>query len=328
VRQRLVQALHPAPGRDLWRERAGLSPMQWRLVSDQVERLVAEREGAYDVLLQFYCVFAPGRLDVSRRFGLYLDCTMALTRRLYWRSAPISPYAERRWIALEREVYRKAEHLFPMSDWVRRSLIDDYGVDDARITVVGAGTNLVGAALPEARAEQPVALFVGLDWRRKGGPQLLEAWKAVRRAIPDAELWIVGTRKAYGEEGEHGVRWFGRIADKARLTEIYAAATVFALPSLFDPFPHVLREALGQGVPCVAARVGAVEEIVRDGEDSILVEPDDVPALAAGLTALLGDRDRAAAMGRAGHERMLGAVTWEHVAERMTPGLVAAGRGS
>jgi glycosyltransferase involved in cell wall biosynthesis len=215
-----------------------------------------------------------------------------------------------------------------MSDWVRWSLIDDYGVDDARITVVGAGTNLVGAALPEARAEQPVALFVGLDWRRKGGPQLLEAWKAVRRAIPDAELWIVGTRKAYGEEGEHGVRWFGRIADKARLTEIYAAATVFALPSLFDPFPHVLREALGQGVPCVAARVGAVEEIVRDGEDSILVEPDDVPALAAGLTALLGDRDRAAAMGRAGHERMLGAVTWEHVAERMTPGLVAAGRGS
>jgi len=323
LRTRMIQALHPAPGRDRWRERAGLSPMAWRARTAETERLVAAREGAFDVLLQFYCVFAPGRLEARRPYALYLDSTLALTRRHYRRSAPLTPWAASRWIDLERAVYGGAHRLFPMSDWVRRSLIADYRVDDERIVVVGAGSNLVPSSLPERPDGPPVALFVAFEWVRKGGPELLEAWKAVRARIPDAELWIVGTRDTHSPEGEDGIRWFGRIADKARLAEIYSSATAFALPSRFDPFPHVLREALGHGVPCVATRVGAVDEIVRDGEDSVLIEPGDPAALAEGLIALLGDRDRAAAMGRAGRARMLDAVTWDHVAAKMAPGLAA-----
>ncbi len=326
-RQRVIQALHPAPGRDLWRERAGLSPMYWRAVTAQNERLLREREGTFDVALQFYCVWAPGRTDAGRTYAMYLDATLALTRRHYPRSAPLGPVAVRRWLALEREAYGRAARIFPMSDWVRRSLIDDYGVDPARIVVAGAGTNIVAGSLEGRSWDRRVALFVGLDWKRKGGEQLLEAWPRVRRAVPDAELWVVGTRTDPAPDTP-GIRWFGRVDNRAKLAELYSQASVFALPSLFDPFPHVLREALGQGLPCVTARTGAIDEIVRDGEDALIVEPGDAGALGDALVALLGDPGRAEAMGRAGFERISGEVTWDDVAGRMAPHLAEISRAA
>lgn len=323
ARQRLIQALHPAPGRALWRERAGLSPMWWRSASRLAERELRARDGTYDAVLQFYCVFSPGDLAARRTYGMYLDATLALTRRDHPPAAPLGPVALRRWIAYERDVYRAAARLFPMSRWVGRSLVEDYGVDPGRIIVAGAGANNVAGDLVGRTWDRRVALFVGLDWRRKGGDVLLRAWPVVRAAVPGAELWVVGTRGTE-DPGAEGVRWLGRIADRARLTELYREASVFVLPSRYDPFPHVLREALGEGLPCVATRVGAVDEIVRDGDDAVVVEPEDADALAAALTALLSDPGRAEAMGRAGHRRMAAEVTWDAVADRIAPELVAA----
>ncbi|GAC1532933.1 MAG: hypothetical protein NVS2B16_38080 [Chloroflexota bacterium] len=52
--------------------------------------------------------------------------------------------------------------------------------------------------------------------------------------MPDAELWIVGTRRPYSPEGENGVRWFGRVPGR-RVAELYLESSTFVLPSLFDP---------------------------------------------------------------------------------------------
>jgi glycosyltransferase involved in cell wall biosynthesis len=92
--------------------------------------------------------------------------------------------------------------------------------------------------------------------------------------------------------------------------------------------PHVVREALVHGLPCVTTTVGGIPEIVGDGVDSLLVEPGDGAALAAALTRLLSDPGLAASMGAAGRARLLRELTWERVTERMAPHLLsAAGRG-
>ncbi|MBV8987163.1 MAG: glycosyltransferase family 4 protein [Solirubrobacterales bacterium] len=325
VQKRLIQLRCIAPGRDRWRRRAGLSPATFKALTKLTERELRAREGAFDVILQLYCVFAAGRVDIGRRYALYLDATAALTRRDFPEGAPIGRRPHRRWFAMEQAAYHRAGRLFPTSEWVRQSLIEDYRVDPARLVVAGAGSNVVAEPIIDRRWDQRVALFVGLDWKRKGGPVLLRAWRQVRDVLPDAELWIAGTRSAYGKDGEGGVRWFGRV-DQGRLAALYREASVFVLPSLFDPFPHVLREAMSHGLPCISTPTGGTAEIIKDGHDGILVPAGDADTLARELVALLGKPRRAESMGRAGHARMNEDVTWQSVADLMVPHLEAIAR--
>jgi glycosyltransferase involved in cell wall biosynthesis len=73
----------------------------------------------------------------------------------------------------------------------------------------------------------------------------------------------------------------------------YKMADVMALPSYTEGSPNVLLEAMAAGVPIVATAVGGVPEIVTDGESALLTPAGDAPGLAAGISALLDDRELA-----------------------------------
>src|SRR6202020_2314253 len=117
----------------------------------------------------------------------------ALTRRDGRPAASHGAGALKHWLSLEGDVYRRAHHIFTMSEWARASVINDYGVAPDKVTVTGAGANLVPAEDALRAHDEPIALFVGREFGRKGGPELLSAWPAVARAVPGAQLWIVGT---------------------------------------------------------------------------------------------------------------------------------------
>lgn len=93
--------------------------------------------------------------------------------------------------------------------------------------------------------------------------------------------------------------------DRARLDRAYREAAVFALPSSKEGFGIVYLEAWANGLPVVGSCFGAAGEVIADGVDGFTVEPADVPALAAALDALIRDPARAAAMGRAGHAKVV-----------------------
>jgi starch synthase len=312
-------ATHFLPSRDLWRRRAGLNPARFRRRSAVAARFAQSREGRFDVILQMYCLFAPGP---RYPYVAYLDSNMAILARHYPPGAPLTPWERRRWIELERTAYRQAAFLFPMSEFVRRSLIDDYGCDPERVVTVGAGTNLQAPSIEHKSYERPIALFVGLDFGRKGGRVLMRAWEQARARLPDAELWVVGTRGPQGPE-RPDLRWFGRLGREA-LAELYARATVFVLPTLFDPFPHVLREAMAYGLPCIVTDHGAIPEIVERDRFGLLVPPGDEEALTEALVALLGDSGRRERMGRDAYAHAIDNVGWDAVGERMAPHLASA----
>lgn len=320
--ERLTQLLYLTPGRDRWRQRAGLAPMALRARTRVAERELQRRAGSFDVVLEIYCIFPPGRLESDLRFAMFLDSTLAANRRHFPEGVPMSRRAERVWLEMERRAYGRARRLFPQSGWVRDSLVEDYGVDPRKIAIVGAGSNSVAGALGERRWDRRIALFVAMEWERKGGPALLSAWRQVRRELPDAQLWLVGPRRAPAPDGADGVRWFGRLGPE-RLAELYTEASAFVLPSQFDPFPHVLREAMGRGLPVISTPTGGTAEIFRDGRDGLLVPVDDHDAIARALIELLGDPARAEAMGRSAHAHVREEATWERVAERMVPHLEA-----
>ncbi len=322
---RLLQLAYVRRGRSRWRQRSGLSTPAFHARTLSAERILSSREREFDVVFQVGCTFAPGRRQRRTPYTLYLDCTQLQTHRHWPPAVPHGASAIRHWVSLEREVYRRAHHVFTMSEWARASVIGDYGIEPGKVTTTGAGANLIPADDALSAHDAPIALFVGREWGRKGGPALVLAWSAVTREVPGAQLWIVGT--ADSPRTSEGVTWHGRI-DADALRGLYRRAPVFVLPTHYDTSPHVLREALGSGLPCVSTAVGGIPEIVRDGVDSVLVAPGDVTGLAGALTRLLGDGQLAASMGTAGRARVLRELTWERVTERMAPHLLAAaGRG-
>jgi phosphatidylinositol alpha-1,6-mannosyltransferase len=152
---------------------------------------------------------------------------------------------------------------------------------------------------PQAVPRDPVTIVIGRMWSEepgKGHDALIEAWPAVRRTLPDAQLWIVGSGddearlrgKAEALVRQGAVRFLGRISEE-ELESCYRRAAVLAMPSRQEGFGLVYAEAMWHGVPCIASTADAGGMVVRHEETGLLVPYGDVPALVAALERLLGD---------------------------------------
>jgi alpha-maltose-1-phosphate synthase len=109
---------------------------------------------------------------------------------------------------------------------------------------------------------------------------------------------------------------------REQLVPLITAATVFVVPSVYEPLGIVNLEAAACGTAVVASAVGGIPEVVDDGRTGLLVpyDPDDVQSFEAGLAAriaeLAADPERAAAMGAAGRERVLSEFGWPAIAQQ------------
>ncbi len=167
----------------------------------------------------------------------------SLTARYFPAWSPLSRRDRAKRIQLEQPTCRAARYVFAKTDFLRDALIEDYGCEPDRVVRVGSGSNIMVRSLDGKRYDGQAALFVGIDFERKGGPVLLRAWSAVRERLPDAELWVVGPKRRPAAAEQPGVRWHGFVSDRDELADLYARATLFVLPSLFEPWGGVLMEA-------------------------------------------------------------------------------------
>lgn len=312
----LVAALTFRPDRRLWAERFFKSNLAVTLRSRRAGRALAEVEAPYDVLLQTHALFE----SADDRTVLYVDCTHRQSMAQWPDWNPLSGRALARWLGRERRQYQAAAHVFAFSEETRASLVEAYGVAPERVSVVGAGVNF--ERFPDARERHdgpPTLLFVGNDFVRKGGPELLEAFALLRRRVPDARLRIVGA--PYPMAAQDGVEQLGRITDRALMSRLYAEADVFCLPAHFDPFPNVLLEAMAHGLPCVVTPTCGVPEMVVDGVTAVTVPdgPRLAHDLAGALERLIQDPETRARMGRHGRRRVQEQFLWSHVIDRMSP---------
>ena len=307
------------PDRSAWAERFYKSGLAFRVRTRNALRQLAEVRAPYDAVVQVHALFdVPGAPSM-----LYIDCTHRQSAEQWPDWNPMTGAQLDQWYRREREAYHRATHLFSFSEETRDSLIHHYGVPAERVTVTGAGTNV--EALPEIAPgpREPVILFVGNDWVRKGGRVLLQAFAQVRARVPGAQLVLVGTPPPETID-QPGVQVLGRVHDRAEIARLYSRAAVFAMPSFFDPFPLVVIEAMGFGVPVVASRSCGIPEIVVDGGTGLLVDAGSVDELADELTTLLRDPDRARAMGLAGRARVEQHFGWDDVVDRMDAALQAS----
>jgi glycosyltransferase involved in cell wall biosynthesis len=220
--------------------------------------------------------------------------------------------------AVNARTYRVAGRLIGFSRWVGDSLERDYRLPAEQVEVIPPGVDLEiwrPAATP--RDVTPAAsntirmLFVGGQFRRKGGPMLLRALLALRDQVPQVN-WELDI--ATGDEIDDlppGVRVHrGLAAQSKQLVELFQNADVFVLPTLGDTFGLVLVEAMACGVPVVTTRVGALPEVVGEADSldaaGLLVPPGDEAALTVALRELGSNdelRQRLATSARARAQR-------------------------
>lgn len=326
-----------SPDRETWRQRfhanaTAASPLvrraHTRMVRRQVAACAAREQRAIVQIGHWYDLSGCAPVVAS-----YSDGSIAVQLRRDDLRLDPSSAAARRALAWEAAAARRMDAVLAMSDWLAASLADDYGVDPARIHVVGQGPNVaLPARLPDRHAPARRVLFVGKAFARKGGHDLLAAWPQVRATLPDAELVLVGPLPGdLPATLPDGVRNEGRIDRSApggeeRLTALFAEATALVLPSRFEPFGTALLEGMGWGLACVGTRGCAMPEVIDEGVTGRLAAPGDPASLAAALTDVLADPRRAVTMGAAGRARLESRFTWEHVAARIAAALDQARR--
>jgi glycosyltransferase involved in cell wall biosynthesis len=312
------------PSRDAWRARFHTSPLAHGVVTRTLEKRLSKVQVDYDLALQVHG-WTAGQ---PRPYALYIDQTRAMAERGYPDWLLLRPRERAGVLAREREMFGAAAHIFTMGAPGRASLIDDYGIAPGRVTVVGGGLNF--DRLPDVSelgtgTRGPVVLFVGREFERKGGDDLIAAFSAVRGRVPDAVLHLVGMSREFAVPG---VVSHGKIASRERLAELLRTARVFCMPSRYEPYGLALIEAMAHGVPCIGTQVQSIPDILGQGRGGLLVPPRDPSALSKALVRLLTDDQLASEMGRAGRSMVERELTWAEVAKRMAPALMAIARGA
>jgi phosphatidylinositol alpha-mannosyltransferase len=160
------------------------------------------------------------------------------------------------------------------------------GIDISRFTPHGAKCTGIG---------ENSILFVGRLDPRKGLIRLLRAFALVRREMPEASLFVVGSGTAYQKyiriahdyDLSDAVFFAGSVS-VSRLPEYFRSATVYTSPATGgESFGLVLLEAMASGIPVVASRIAGYDEVIEDGHNGLMVDTDDPTAYAGCLLKVL-----------------------------------------
>lgn len=164
-------------------------------------------------------------------------------------------------------------------------------------------TRWMGARAARAAAGgRPRFLFVGGDFVRKGGYDLLEAWRAGgfagRAELVLVTEWNIGTLPpgVVQRRGIHG--------HTQPWADAWEHADIFVMPTRNEAFGLVYQEAAAAGLPVIGSRINAVPEIVQDAVSGLLVPPGNVAALTEAMEALLGSSAERERMGAAGRRKV------------------------
>lgn len=296
--------------------RAGLLSYTLTRRSAPLRRLLAERDVA--LLHAHFGVEGVYAAPLARALRIPLVTTLhgfdvTVTRARLLRSGKVS------WVnyAIWRDDLLSTGATFVcVSEYVRRRALD-WGYPADRIAVLPIGVD-VDLIQPTPFVERPRILHVARLVEVKGTADLLRAFAVVRRAVPEAELVVVGAgplrERLVNLAAELGlgasVRFLGALPYAETLhwmgqSRLLCLPSVTASTGAREGLGMVLLEAAALGRPVVGTDHGGIPEAVTDGANGLLVAEHDVGGLAERLLALLRDPDLCERLGRTGREMVV-----------------------
>jgi len=224
------------------------------------------------------------------------------------------------------------DKVIAISAAVYRHLKEDLGVTDNRIELVYSGIDVYKFSKEFSDADiAKIKMYLGLSGKAvigtigrlspvKGQKFFMQAMVEILKRRPDAGGLVVGS----GPEGpsikslamalgiDDRISFVDSVLDTR---EALAAMDVFVFPSVKEGLGIALLEALAAARPCIASRTGGIEDIIKDGENGVLVEVGDAGAIAAAALKLLSDENLRLDLGRSGRRLVQSSFTLERMAD-------------
>jgi glycosyltransferase involved in cell wall biosynthesis len=211
-------------------------------------------------------------------------------------------------------VFRAAKQIVATSQWAAQDVAAMYPdcADKVHVMPYPIDSSLFDGKWIEDRAARaatnprPIvrALFVGGDFPRKGGLELLKAWRSSNLGSR-AALDIVTDWPLEPEDLPPGVHLIRGVSPyTASWREVWRQADFFVMPTKQEAFGMVYQEAAAAGLPVVATNLNAIPEIVEDRVTGILVDPGNLTALVSAMRTLVESAELRHRMGLAAYQRI------------------------
>ena len=186
----------------------------------------------------------------------------------------------------QQKYFNNCSAIFTMGTWLKEYIIETCKVPRNKVFAVGGGINVKNESYVKVNKNRRKFLFVGRNFKRKGGERVVEAFKILRKSyVCDAELYIAGPKENKWKNID-GITFLGDISSE-ELVKYYNLCDVFCMPSYFEAYGLVFGEALCYGLPCIGRNVYAMPEFIQNGVNGYLIDSDEVDELCQKMRLIL-----------------------------------------
>jgi glycosyltransferase involved in cell wall biosynthesis len=243
--------------------------------------------------IDYDAVFSPGTvpiayLRIKKPVFFWADATFAGMTGFYPGYDNLCRETIRNGNRMEQLALSNCRLAIYASEWAAKTAIENYEVDPAKVKVVPLGANIecsrntadIKRIVSGRTLETCKLLFIGVDWFRKGGDVCVKVAELLNRRGIKTELHIAGCQPP-GNLPDfvklHGFVSKTTKAGRNLLDRLFRESHFFFMPSKAECYGLVYAEASSFGLPSLAADVGGVSTVVRDGKNGRLFKLEDEP---------------------------------------------------
>lgn len=248
--------------------------------SSQLEKELLKRK--VDVLFVPAAPQLIAYADTNLPVVFMTDATFMQIQGYYDTWENFSPSNIKQGITVDKHAFKKAAHCMLASNWCKQSAIKDYGLSENKISVVPLGANLDRVPLmEEINFEKKTChlLFLGVEWKRKGGDIALQAFRLLKQKKIKATLHIIGCVPPVdvNEKGITVIPFLDKNNPEEfeKLHQIFLNTDFLLLPTRAEAAGVVFCEAAAYGIPSITTDTGGVSTYVRNGINGYTFDVSD-----------------------------------------------------
>ena len=257
------------------------------------------------------------RVPENQEHYLYCDSTWNLWSS---HSTGMNGYSEKLLIDaedLEKRAYNQMAHIFPISNYVKKNLIEHYGISADKITVVGTGLGIIKPFYGQKDYSNNKILFAAKGrFEDKGGHLVLEAFEIALKSNPRLELSIVGQNEYTEKIKIPNVKSFGFISIE-ELQTMFNECSLFLMPATNEPWGLVYLEALACKMPIVGLNKNSFPEISDYGNYGFGLDSTNPEDLAQILLRSFENSEKLREMGSEAQKYCLNQFSWEQTVDKI-----------
>jgi glycosyltransferase involved in cell wall biosynthesis len=305
------------------------SPFFLRLIKNDLFDKISQKD--FDKIMIVANASAAYLIGDRYSYLYATDATFKLMENYYERFSRLSGPLKRAGDMIERNSILRSSHSTFSSEWARGSAIRDYGAVEGEVSCIQWGCNIDLSKVEKdahyERSDILKLLFVGVEWRRKGGDMCIKIANALKERGQKFQFDFVGSAPEAPDASLSldGLRFHGRLSKSdpsqyRQLVMLFGSADFLVLPTQQDCTPMVIGEANAFSVPVVARETGGVGSLIDHNRSGLLMKADaDASDYVNAILNVWNDEARHAEMKRNARSMFEEKLNWKAWAEKFLP---------